>query len=431
MGKMMSKVIAYFKKITKIPHCSQAAQALRDFLVAFAKERGYEVETDEAGNILARKGTPVLCLQAHYDMVCMGKAPEIEIVQKDGIMRAKESSLGADNGMAVAMMMALMDEGYELEFLFTADEEIGLIGADALAFELSARYLLNLDSEEEAEVYVGCAGGADIVAHKRYELAEGEGETYEVCVSGLPGGHSGVDIDKNIPNALSVLAEYLDANDIEEVVRLQGGTRRNAIPDSAVAYIRAEEKPAPMEGVHIKRVAQERLVYEEGGELVRVLHGFKTGVRRFDETLGIPYTSINLAIVRADDNGEVTIETSARAMDAEALDRLIEETVDYFTQYGFTCEVHDKYPAWKPHITPFTETVEACVKEVFGRCERKAIHAGLECGVIAQKYPHLQLASVGPSIRYPHSTREEVDLASVERTFQAVKMIAQKLRAVV
>jgi len=424
----MSRILQHFLTLTRIPHCSYKAAQMRDFLIDFAERQGYEVKKDDAGNIYAKKGTPALCLQAHYDMVCMGKAPEIETYEQNGWLKARESSLGADNGMAIAMMMALMEEGRTLAFLFTADEEVGLIGANALAFDLSdIAYMLNLDSEDEAEVYVGCAGGADIVATRGYELCEGEGETYEVCVSGLPGGHSGVDIDKDIPNALAVLAEYLDANDIDRIVSLKGGSRRNAIPSEATAVIRSEEKPVSQEGIRVKRIAEEALVYEESAAFLETLRAFKTGVRRFDATLGIPYTSINLAIVDAKPNGEVRIETSARAMDMKALDDLVEETVSFFTRHGFCCNVEDKYPAWKPEITDFTKLVEEEVAAVFGKCERKAIHAGLECGVIARRYPHLKLASVGPIIRYPHSTREAVKLDSVEKTYQALMRIVERL----
>ncbi|MDQ7084322.1 MAG: hypothetical protein Q9M36_05050 [Sulfurovum sp.] len=133
----MSNIIAHFQTLTQIPHCSENSEKLLAFLVDFAKERSYEVQVDSHRNILISKGNPKLCLQAHYDMVCMGKAPQIETYIEEDIMRAKDSSLGADNGMAIAMMMALMDKGEDLEFLLTADEEIGLIGANALTFKLA------------------------------------------------------------------------------------------------------------------------------------------------------------------------------------------------------------------------------------------------------------------------------------------------------
>ena len=424
----MSKIVEYFKQITQIPHCSKGAEEFRDFLVGFATERGYRVEVDEAGNIYAVKGSPRLCLQAHYDMVCMGRARQIETYVEDGWMRARESSLGADNGMAIAMMMQCMEEGRVLAFLFTADEEIGLIGANALAFDLKAEYMLNLDSEDEAEVYIGCAGGADITATRALDLCEGEGVCYEVAVKGLAGGHSGVDIDKEIPNAISLLAEYLDANEVDQVAAFYGGERRNAIPANAVAVVRSRE-PLESDGeVRVRVLNETPKVYVQSVELIETLHRFKTGVREYNETLGIPHTSINLAIVTADEKGSVTIETSARGMDMEALEGLIGVTVSFFETQGFACDVEDKYPAWKPDVTDFTKLVDAKMREVFGKSKLMAIHAGLECGVIAQKYPQMKFASIGPTIRYPHSTREMVKLDSVEKTFTVLNKVIQSIQ---
>jgi dipeptidase D len=184
----MSSIIEHFQTLTQIPHCSKLADRLLEFLVSFSKDRGYEVEVDNVKNILISKGTPTLCLQAHYDMVCMGKAPVLDTYVEEGWMKAKDASLGADNGMAIAMMMQLMDEGKELEFLLTSDEEVGLIGANEVAFDLKSQYMLNLDSEDEAEVYIGCAGGVDITASKQDRYIEGTGSCYEVAVKMLENG---------------------------------------------------------------------------------------------------------------------------------------------------------------------------------------------------------------------------------------------------
>ena len=424
----MSKIIEYFEKITQIPHCSQEAERLFDFLVVFARKRGYEVEVDEAKNIHISKGTPKLCLQAHYDMVCMGKAPEIETIVEKSIMRAKDSSLGADNGMAIAMMMQLMEEGRALEFLLTSDEEIGLIGANALAFDLKADYMLNLDSEDEAEVYIGCAGGADIVAVKQGLYRAGSGSCYEVAVKGLPGGHSGVDIDKGIPSAVKLLGSYLKEAGVTQLAALYAGERRNAIPANAVAVVRSETALESSETVAVRMLNESPAVLQESAEVIALIDAFRHGVHAMNERLGIPHTSINLAIVTIDEQSGMQIETSARAMDMEALERLTQETVALFEQYGFETKVEDKYPAWKPEVTDFTKLVDEEMRSVFGESRLMAIHAGLECGVISQKYPHMQFASIGPTIRYPHSTREEVDLVSVEKTFAVLSAVIDKLQ---
>ncbi len=416
----MSAIIEHFKTLTQIPHCSKEADKLLDFLVMFAKERNYHVEVDEAKNIYISKGIPTLCLQAHYDMVCMGRAPVIETFIEDGIMRAKESSLGADNGMAIAMMMQCMDEGRELEFLLTSDEEIGLIGANEVAFDLKSKYMLNLDSEDEAEVYIGCAGGADITAFKQDSYIEGTGMCYEVAVKGLVGGHSGVDIDKGIPSAIKVLGRYLAEKEVTQLASFYAGERRNSIPANAVAIVRSEKILESKGDVTVRELSEKPKVLKEGEKIISLIDTFKHGVHAMNEELGIPDVSINLAIITADEKGGVKIETSARAMDAEALEDVTAKTVEMFKSYGFEAEVEDKYPAWKPDISAFTKLVSEEMRAVFGKSKMMAIHAGLECGLIAEKYPAMKFASIGPTIRYPHSTREEVDLVSVERTYEVL-----------
>jgi len=423
----MSTIAEHFQTITQIPHCSKNTDKLLEFLLAFAKERDYIVEVDRVKNIYIYKGSPTLCLQAHYDMVCMGKAPNIETYIENGIMRAKDSSLGADNGMAIAMMMQCMDEGKELEFLFTSDEEIGLVGANEVAFEFKAKYMLNLDSEDEAEVYIGCAGGADITAFKQDNYVEGKGVCYEVAVKGLVGGHSGVDIDKGIPSAIKVLGRYLVENSVTKLASVYAGERRNSIPANAVAIVKSEKVLKNDGYVSVRSLVESPKILKDGKKIIHLLDTFKHGVHKRNEDLSIPDVSINLAMVNADEKGGVKIETSARAMGAEELETLTNETVEMFASYGFKVKVEDKYPAWKPDISEFTNLVSDEMKAVFGKTKMMAIHAGLECGVIAEKYPNMKFASIGPTIRYPHSTREEVDLASVEKTYEVLIKIVNRV----
>ena len=417
----MSAVIEHFKAIAAIPHCSREADGLYTFLVAFAQERGYTVETDEAKNIHLFKGDPTLCLQAHYDMVCMGRAPRIDLYEEEGWLKAKESSLGADNGIAIAMMMQLMEEGKALEFLLTSDEEIGLIGAGALGFTLRSSSMLNLDSEEEAEVYIGCAGGADIVALKPYALIEDKRPAYRVTVRGLPGGHSGVDIDKDIPNALKLLAGYLHDKPIG-LISLKGGERRNSIPAQAEALVRSDRVLESTPLYQVEAVEEDAPILYGGEEIIMLLHGFRHGVQEMNQEFEIPERSINLALVDTK-GGICRIETSARAMSAAGLHTICDETESFFKAYGYEVRVEDKYPSWRPTVNRFTELVSRCVEEVFGESRVRAIHAGLECGVISEKYPSIELASIGPTIRYPHSTREMVKIESVDKTFEVLKRI--------
>ncbi len=421
MNQEISRVFEHFEKIASIPHCSKEAEGLRDHLVDFARRQGYGVEVDPAGNILAKKGHPRLCLQAHYDMVCVGRAPEIETVEEKGWLKAVDSSLGADNGIAVAMMMALMEEGVEAEFLWTADEEVGLIGAKALEFRFESPYLLNLDNEMEGVILIGCAGGVDLVAGKAdCPRAEKKLPAWRVEVSGLPGGHSGVDIDKKIPNAIKVLAQYLLKSDAK-LVSFEGGERRNSIPVHAEAVVRCSELPTPEEkGIHIERLENEvRGVLEESETLLRFLATAPHGVVKAHGELGIPESSLNLA--RVELGVECRIEYSLRAMSDEELEALAQRMEGMLERYGFEVRREEAYPAWKPEINDFTRAVAEVMERHFDSVRIRAIHAGLECGILAQKYPQLKMASIGPTIEHPHSTRERVKIASVKRTYKLLR----------
>ncbi len=422
----MSIIVKYFNEITKIPHCSNDSDALMAFLVDFARERGYRTEVDSAGNILAFKGKPKLCLQAHYDMVCVGKAPAIKSFTDDGWLRAEDSSLGADNGIAIAMMIALMDEALELEFLFTANEETGLIGAKAIDFPLYSDFMLNLDFEDEAMVCIGCAGGVDILATLSEKLVDGSGECYEIAINALPGGHSGVDIDKNIPSAIKLLASYLKEQNITQIAYLLGGERSNSIPSNAVAIIRSDKEPIPTDQVKVRKLNESPKVYADSTQIIDMLNGFRHGVWKFNDGLGIPHSSVNLATVLADEKGTLSIELSARAMDNETLEVVASECGEYFEKFGAQIETKDRYPAWKPKKGRFVSLVERHTKEIFGKSQLYAIHAGLECGVLSDKYPQIEFASIGPTIQYPHSTREKVNLHSIEQTYRVLKGIVDE-----
>ena len=418
---MQDKTIDNFIKITKLPHCSQKSDALFDYLVHFAKEQGYEVQSDEVKNILIKKGMPTLALQAHYDMVCMGKAPEIETYVKEGWMYAKESSLGADNGMAIAMMMTLMERGEELEFVLTSDEEIGLVGASAIALELEASYMLNLDFEDEGVVCIGCAGGADLLAEQSFYKSEAYEYNYELSVSGLAGGHSGVEIHKNIPNAIKVLAEYLEGKSVL-VASCHGGERRNSIPTNIVMQLSSKE---PLEGNHWVKVKllENHLDVYESDDFLNLLFDFKHGVNSFNDEFNLPDTSINLAIVSFE-NGKATIESSSRAMSEEGLEEINEKYLQLFEKYNFSSSVEYKYPSWKPEINAFTSAVNDAMIKEFKESKYEAIHAGLECGMLLERYPHMKFASIGPTIVSPHSTHEKVKLDSVGKILKVVEEVA-------
>ena len=420
----MSKIMEYFQQITQIPHCSYEAGKLKDFIVHFGQERGYETYVDEADNIMIKKPHAKLSLQAHYDMVCVGRAPKLETYIEDGWMYAKESSLGADNGMAIAMMMALMDEGKVCEFIFTSDEEVGLIGANALAFELESKYMLNLDSEDEDEVYIGCAGGVDIKAVKKYESSVCKENFYEVIVSGLPGGHSGVEIHKDIPNALKLFASFLKDKDIK-IASIEGGERINSIPVKVKAIITCTKSLESSEFIDVKKI-DGSFEMIDAREVITLLENFENGVLTFNEALDVPDTSINLALIEMKEN-TIMIEASARAMDAEGLESVKNSATSHFENYGYKVEHNGKYPAWKPEINDFSNIVNDAMESICGKSEFKAIHAGLECAILSQHYPELKITSIGPNIRSPHSKHEKVEIASVEKIYQVVHKVLDAL----
>ena len=392
---MYEKVIELFKKISKIPHCSSNTQKLQGFISEYAKERGFTVFRDNYGNVLAYKNKPKLALQSHIDMVCVGDAPKIEIIEENRWLKAKNSSLGADNGIGVAMMLAFMDKYDDIEYLFTNDEEIGLIGAKHLEFKISAPYLLNLDSEDEREIIIGCAGGVD--AEIKYPLKKEKikGCIGNVSVTNLPGGHSGVDIDKNIPNAIIELLYK-----IESIASIKGGERRNSIPANAYAK-------------EVFEGNEDIEVYTD--DYLKFLRKLPHGVLEYDFEFKIPSKSVNFALI---DEDKITL--SARANTNEKLN----EMKEYILSKTYGCEVlfEDEYPAWAPEKSRLALKLQ----KITG-AKLNVIHAGLECAVLKEKFPEVSMASYGPLIENPHSLRERVSLESVKKVVNNVEELINQI----
>jgi len=416
----MSNILKIFIEITQIPRCSFQTEQMAEYLIKKARDYGYKVEIDNAKNILFSSKKPKICLQAHYDMVCIGSAPNIETIIDGNILKAKNSSLGADNGIAIAMMLELMKKGTEAEFLFTNNEEVGLLGAKDLNLNIKSKKLLNLDSEDEALVYIGCAGGVDLKATKKLELSEDSGEFYEISISNLPGGHSGVDIDKNIPNAILKLAKYIKDNNLK-VVSFNGGERINSIPVNAKAIVCAKVELKPNNLVKVKKLNNN---YKVTNFEIETFTDMKNGVINYSKEFDAVQNSSNLALVEVANNKAI-IEISLRSLSNEELENLAKVAKEAYELLGYKVELNDKYPAWKPEVNSFTKEVENAVKDIFKTCQRVVIHAGLECGLLSQKLPNIQIASIGPNIKYPHSTREYVELNSVEKVFEVVEKLVK------
>ena len=420
-----SSVIKHFKRLCAIPHCSYEAKTMKDFLVETCTEYGYKVTVDNVGNILVKHNDAKVTLQAHYDMVCIGTAFPLKLQEIDGWLSATDSTLGADNGMGMAMMLALMEEGVAIDALFTSEEEVGLIGARGLSLDLTTPYLLNLDSEDEGIVTIGCAGGVDIIATKKLQRQKKRLHLYEYHISGLSGGHSGVDIDKDIPNAITLLFKKLC--DTESfIVEVNGGERRNSIPKKADIVFGLESE-REIAGAHYLGL-KEAEVMGESCTIIQMLADFESGVRDLNSELNIVETSINLALIESTEE-TLRIQLSGRSMDRDALVTLEKETTKYFEKDGFDVLSEGFYSPWKPEKNSFSDLVLDETKKLFENADYGAIHAGLECGIIKEKYPTVLMASIGPTIMYPHSNREKVDLASVERVYSSLENIIRNLNA--
>ncbi len=426
----MREIIDIFKEIAKIPHCSFKAQKLKEFIEKEAVKAGCEVKTDESGNILAKKSPSKICLQSHYDMVCMGKAPDIEVIEEDGFLKAKNSSLGADNGIGVAMSLYFLKKYDNLEALFTADEEVGLIGAVNLNLKIESKNLLNLDSEEEGHIFIGCAGGVDIYGDKEVEWKEfeKENEFYKIEIKDLPGGHSGIDIDKDIKNAIKELFLYLkDLKDVK-IVDVKGGEALNSIPKNAYAVVSFKGEFEERENIKVTKLSSKHDRYiKDSDTLIKAFCSFAQGVRSYEKEFDIPKTSINFGEIFIKD-GVLKTSFFARSMNNEDLRRIKKETICFLEAFGFKARTKHEFPAWKPEINDFSVKVREIFEKYFENVDFKAIHAGLECGIIQDKFEGLKTVSVGPNIYFPHSEKEKCEIESVYRVSKALDSLIKEMQ---
>ena len=510
------RFLGYFEQICSIPHCSYQAQKLGEFLLEFSKSRGFDTKIDENFNIHAIKGKPKICLQAHYDMVCVGEAPNIELENDGEFLSAKNSTLGADNGIGLAIIMDIMDEAQDLEVLFTSDEEVGLIGANAFAGEICAPALLNLDSEDDSEVIIGCAGGLLAEFRREFEPSKlglgelfspefepyklGLGELfsssvsehlgtgllsnesshstsaenstqnssnlnanyYELSCEGLEGGHSGMQIAKNIPNAIKELAHFAK-NHGANILAMSGGDRYNAIPTWAKALVFASSELESKGLVKAKKLdllgAKELFAKLCDDDLknpiimksnsadftkrensrnsrISLLNDFLLalphGVLGWDEGLGLPKTSANLAIVRTsltskDENARIafSVQIYARSSSQEELAKLKNSYEAISELAGFQSSFGASSIPWEPEQSEFATSVLTALQKYRPNAKITAIHAGLECGCLSakmkQKGKKLVACSIGPNISGAHTINERCEIKSAQIIAQVVR----------
>ena len=495
------RFLGYFEQICSIPHCSYQAQKLGEFLLEFSKSRGFDTKIDESFNIHAIKGKPKICLQAHYDMVCVGEAPKIELENDGEFLSAKNSTLGADNGIGLAIIMDIMDEAQDLEVLFTSDEEVGLIGANAFAGEICAPALLNLDSEDDSEVIIGCAGGllaefgcefqpsklglgelfsssvsehfgTGLLSNESSHSTSAENSTqnssnlnanyYELSCEGLEGGHSGMQIAKNIPNAIKELAHFAK-NHGANILAMSGGDRDNAIPTWAKALVSASSKLQSKGLVKAKKLdllgAKELFAKLCDDDLknpiimksnsadftkrensrnsrIPLLNDFLLalphGVLGWDEGLGLPKTSANLAIVRTsltskDENARIafSVQIYARSSSQEELAKLKNSYEAISELAGFQSSFGASSMPWEPEQSEFATSVLTALQKYRPNAKITAIHAGLECGCLSakmkQKGKKLVACSIGPNISGAHTINERCEIKSAQIIAQVVR----------
>ena len=495
------RFLGYFEQICSIPHCSYQAQKLGEFLLEFSKSRGFDTKIDESFNIHAIKGKPKICLQAHYDMVCVGEAPKIELENDGEFLSAKNSTLGADNGIGLAIIMDIMDEAQDLEVLFTSDEEVGLIGANAFAGEIYAPALLNLDSEDDSEVIIGCAGGllaefrcefepcelglgelfsSSVSEHLSTRLLSNESSHststenctqnssnlnanyYELSCEGLEGGHSGMEIAKNIPNAIKELAHFTK-NHGANILAMSGGDRDNAIPTWAKALVFASSELESKGLVKAKKLdllgAKELFAKLCDDDLknpiimksnsadftkrensrnsrIPLLNDFLLalphGVLGWDEGLGLPKTSANLAIVRTsltskDENARIafSVQIYARSSSQEELAKLKNSYEAISELAGFQSSFGASSMPWEPEQSEFATSVLNALQKYRPNAKITAIHAGLECGCLSakmkQKGKKLVACSIGPNISGAHTINERCEIKSAQIIAQVVR----------
>jgi len=454
---------SYFLALSKIPRGSKNEAEAAAWVADQARALGCEVERDEIGNVIIRKRAtagkedrPTICLQAHVDMVCeknegtdhdFTKDP-IQVWKDGDLLRAKGTTLGADNGIGVAAALAVLasqDIAHgPLEALITIDEETGLTGANGLQpGRLKAKFLLNLDSEEEGYLTIGCAGGEDTIVTRKLTRTPAPAGTkaFRLKVFGLKGGHSGIDINGGRGNAIRILAQVLGALKPAfgfGLAAIKGGNKRNAIPREASAYILldpAQEQAcraslaaheahwraalgAHDPGLHLALEASEATSVMSGADadaLLRLLLALPHGVEAMSPDIhGLVQTSTNLGVIETRE-GEVEVNMLTRSSINASKTALSERIAAICALGGFESHVTGGYPGWKPEPkASLVQVVQDANQKVFGKpLEIMAIHAGLECGLIGEKYTSMEMVSFGPSMWDVHTPDEHVSVPSV------------------
>jgi dipeptidase D len=462
-----SEIWHYFGQITQIPRASGKEQKIIKYLLNFAKENNLEAKKDALGNVLIRKHASkgkekckIVILQSHLDMVCEKNSDSKHNFDKDPIqtwidgewVKAKGTTLGGDDGIGIAASMAILAsdkiEHGPLECLFTVDEETGMTGAFGLEPDfMNGQTLINLDSEDEGELFIGCAGGKDTSIELEYQKEPFPAGFYscKIAISGLNGGHSGDDIEKGFGNSNKILNRFLYQLSTKVDFRLaefNGGNLRNAIPREAYAIIclpsSAKELVRIELNIYSSVIKAEYAVTEKNlqldlstcdspaflmdkisqDKLIGSLYACPHGVMAMSHTLkGLVETSTNLASVKFKDENIIVIGTSQRSSVNSALNDISCMVANVFKLIGAKINHSDGYPGWNPKLdSEILKITETAYNKLFGRQPIvRAIHAGLECGLFLTKYPNMDMVSFGPTIKGAHSPDERLNIQTVQK----------------
>lgn len=461
----VKEVFRFFEEFSKIPHGSGHTDKIADYLVNFAKERGLEYIRDAADNVIIKKcatkgyeARPTVIIQGHTDMVAEKSADStinmltdgLELYRDGDFLRAKGTTLGGDDGVAVAYALALLDSSEidhpALEAVFTSDEEIGLIGAGAIdGKNIDGRIMINIDSDSEGIFTVGCAGGARIDITLPMNLCDTGAEGYEITVDGLKGGHSGVEINKGRHNAVKILADLLAECGEIKAFSLCGGNADNAIPRQAKCFascdkelldkaiLSALSKYSDLEpDVTITATeSSSAKVYDEESskKLISLINSEPSGVISMSEDIkGLVETSLNLGIAKSDD-ASASISFSVRSSKGKEKENLLTRVRKIAEEHGATHSTHGEYPGWEYKKDSRLRDVmcEVYEREYGKRAEVITIHAGLECGIFSDKLPGLDCVSIGPDNYDIHTTEERLSISSTARVWDFVKKVLKEI----
>lgn len=458
------RIFYYFTELAKIPRGSGNMQKISEYCVQFAKEHLLEYYTDNSFNVVIKKKASknyenhsAVILQGHLDMVCEKESTSkidfltdpICMLTDGEFLFADSTTLGADNGIAVAMMLSILEDNSlehpPIEAVFTTDEETGMYGAlDLDTSVLNARSLINIDSEEQGVLTAGCAGGITGKAHFELETTKINNPCYKISVGGLLGGHSGIDIDKNRLNANKVMGKILNSlADEFNLISICGGDKDNAIARNCVAVISCKNNPSqqikklniktdvetPIITVDRTDVVNTAATYLESKKIANMLFDAPNGVIKYSTNVqGLVQTSLNMGVIRTSEN-TLSVTFSLRSSKKKELDNLQNQITDLATRNGGKIDFGGGYPAWEyKENSPLRDTLCNTYEKMYGqKMKVDIIHAGLECGLLSEKINGLDAVSIGPNIYDVHTPNERLDIASAKSTYEYLCEVLKNL----